>query len=286
MATPGKELVVRGKLGEFLQSHGLEDSIGDIDEIVLSYVISILEDLGDDSNAEENIDVDQFAEMMEAYIPGFGTIDSVKICEWMFELSKTITTDNQDKNQNSKNEEELCYKGDKPNCILPLTCTNDNAPTECNGNISLEEEPNKEIQLLLEMFPNSCTLEITHCLGLTKGNLESAAQLVLERAEAGTSIKRPKEKSNFSPKKGLVLLDDKDLKKKMVERYGYQDTDEDKKTFRPPPLKQEPKKMLRYLDGRVVSTKGERFTEIKKEDSEEMKKTYVNLKPAKKYRFH
>lgn len=44
--------------------------------------------------------------------------------------------------------------------------------------------------------------------------------------------------------------------------------------------------MLRYLDGRVVSTKGERFTEIKKEDSEEMNKTYVNLKPARKYRFH
>lgn len=51
------------------------DYFRDIDEIVLSYVISILEDLGDDSNAEENIDVDQFAEMMEAYIPGFGTID-------------------------------------------------------------------------------------------------------------------------------------------------------------------------------------------------------------------
>lgn len=285
MATPGKELVVRGELGEFLQSHGLEDSIGDIDDIVLSYVISILEDLGDDSNAEENIDVDQFAEMMEAYIPGFGNIDSVKVCEWMFELSYTIRADNQDKNQNSKEEEELCTKGDKPSGILPPT--NDNTPTETNGNISPEEEePNEDIQLLLEMFPNACTLEITHCLGLTKGNLESAAQLVLERAEAGTSIKKPKEKSNFSPKKGLVLLDDKDLKKKMVERYGYQDTDEDKKTFRPPPPKQEPKKMLRYLDGRVVSTKGERFTEIKKEDSEEMKKTYVNLKPARKYRFH
>ena len=44
--------------------------------------------------------------------------------------------------------------------------------------------------------------------------------------------------------------------------------------------------MVRYLDGRIVSTKGERFTEIKKEDAEEMKKTYINLKPAKKYRFH
>ena len=46
--------------------------------------------------------------------------------------------------------------------------------------------------MLLEMFPDSCTLEITHCLGLSKGNLETAAQLVLERAEEGTSIKRPK----------------------------------------------------------------------------------------------
>jgi hypothetical protein len=47
----------------------------DIDEIVLSYIISILEDLGDDGNAEENIDVDQFIEMMDAYIPGFATIE-------------------------------------------------------------------------------------------------------------------------------------------------------------------------------------------------------------------
>lgn len=56
------------------------DYFRDIDEIVLSYVNSILEDLGDDSNAEENIDVDQFAEMMEAYIPGFGNIDRFGTC--------------------------------------------------------------------------------------------------------------------------------------------------------------------------------------------------------------
>lgn len=42
-----------------------------------------------------------------------------------------------DKNQNSKEEdkiEELCTKGDKPSGILPPT--NDNTPTETNGNIS------------------------------------------------------------------------------------------------------------------------------------------------------
>ena len=38
-------------------------------------MISILEDLGDSENAEENIDVDQFIEVMEAYIPGFGEIN-------------------------------------------------------------------------------------------------------------------------------------------------------------------------------------------------------------------
>ncbi len=49
---------------------------------------------------------------------------------------------------------------------------------------------------------------------------------------------------------------------------------------------QESKKMVRYLDSQVVSTKGERFTEIKKKEDDDMKKTYVNLKPAKQYRFH
>lgn len=46
--------------------------------------------------------------------------------------------------------------------------------------------------------------------------------------------------------------------------------------------------MVRYRDGKVVSTKGERFTVLTKKDQEgeEMKKTYVNLTPLRKYRFH
>ena len=49
---------------------------------------------------------------------------------------------------------------------------------------------------------------------------------------------------------------------------------------------QEEKKLVRYRNNQVVSTKGERFSYAKQEESEEMKKTYVNLKPARKYRFH
>ena len=49
--------------------------------------------------------------------------------------------------------------------------------------------------------------------------------------------------------------------------------------------RQEGKKMVRYLDNKVVSLKGERYTEIKKDDDGEVKKTAV-LKPGKQYRFH
>ncbi len=35
--------------------------------------------------------------------------------------------------------------------------------------------------------------------------------------------------------------------------------------------------MIRYRDGKIVSTKGERFTQVSKQESEEMKKTIVNM---------
>lgn len=49
---------------------------------------------------------------------------------------------------------------------------------------------------------------------------------------------------------------------------------------------QAPKKLIRYIDNQVVSTKGERYKDIKKPESEEMKRTYISLKPARKYKFH
>lgn len=47
--------------------------------------------------------------------------------------------------------------------------------------------------------------------------------------------------------------------------------------------------MVRYLDNKVVTIKGERYTEIKEEtdeSKEDAKKTFVALKPARQYRFH
>ncbi len=45
-----------------------------IDEIVLGYMVSCLEELGSNGVVEDVFDVDDFTEMMEAYLPGFANI--------------------------------------------------------------------------------------------------------------------------------------------------------------------------------------------------------------------
>lgn len=42
-----------------------------VDDIVLAYVVDVLSDLGDDNS----FDVEQFIQMMAAYIPGFAAVD-------------------------------------------------------------------------------------------------------------------------------------------------------------------------------------------------------------------
>ncbi|CAC5383275.1 unnamed protein product [Mytilus coruscus] len=261
MATD-RETLVKNCLSKFLKKHDLHDCIDAIDEIVLSYVISILEDLGDDQNAEENIDVDQFTEMMDAYIPGLSNIDSVEVCEWMFSLSTELSKE----------------KGDSP--YIPVDNTSEpSSPvtdiigatalpqidrTEVNGNVEsflgdTEDDP-ELVTMLLEMFPTACSLEISHCLALSNGDPDSAAQLIIHRQEIGDCIVS----SNNSKKKKDMVLDDNKVKSHIINRFSYVDTDADKKTHTPTFQKQESKKLVRYLDNKVVSTKGEKFTEIKR----------------------
>lgn len=45
-----------------------------MDEVIFSYVLGVLEDLGPSGPSEENFDMEAFTEMMEAYVPGFAHI--------------------------------------------------------------------------------------------------------------------------------------------------------------------------------------------------------------------
>lgn len=56
-----------------------------LDDVLLSYITGVLEDLGSQQSVEENFDVEVFAEMLEAYVPGFAEID-----RWLVALSLRI----------------------------------------------------------------------------------------------------------------------------------------------------------------------------------------------------
>lgn len=63
-----------------------------IDEIVLNYVVSILEELGEENSGEveDAFDAEGFCEMMAAYVPEFDAIRLPQVCLWMFELEASL----------------------------------------------------------------------------------------------------------------------------------------------------------------------------------------------------
>ena len=68
------ERIVRAALLAFVQTHLPEADLSGLDDVIFSYVLGVLGDLGPSGPSEENFDMEAFTEMMEAYVPGFAHI--------------------------------------------------------------------------------------------------------------------------------------------------------------------------------------------------------------------
>lgn len=293
-----KEALVKQSLLEFVQKHIDEASLSSIDDIVLSYVVSILEELGSQS-PEEAFDVDQFTEMMSAYLPKFVEINSAIICQWMVDLAARIS---QGKDKGMRNLDDLFLltshddededddahhqTGEAEEKEMHYEMYEERIPRNHSTDSESDSDMDKQVQLLQEMFPTVCTLEVQHCLCIAEGSTETAAQLILHRQEAGenivaSSVQHPNQKTL-----GKTEQNDTDLRQHILSRYMYVDQSEDKKEHKPVAPKWEPKKLVRYRNNQIVSLKGEKYTEVKETESDDMKKTYVTLKPSRQYRFH
>ncbi|XP_067393382.1 CUE domain-containing protein 2 isoform X1 [Emydura macquarii macquarii] len=282
------ERIIRDSLTCFIQSHIPAADLSGMDDIIFSYIASVLEELGSPESSEENFDMDTFVEMMEAYIPGFAEINSGNICEMMFALSERLSK--------ARSKENVCQKAMESVNRSPaeeLSQSDEQGagasderrlhiPSEGAIGQGAGEDLKDGVELLLEMFP-TCTLsQAQKALAMALGNLEEAVQLMVEeKVEAGPLGANVKELARpcRAPKQ-------EELKRFILQKYMMVDSEEDQKTHRPLPPKEAPKKLIRYIDNQVVSTKGERYKDIKKPESEEMKKTYISLKAARKYKFH
>ncbi|KAM4729541.1 CUE domain-containing protein 2 [Anableps anableps] len=279
--------IIHSALHEFIQTYIPDADLSTLDDVLLSYITGVLEDLGSQQSVEENFDVEVFGEMLEAYIPGFAEIDSVKVCEMMFSLaSKLATARTSADKENSvpkTGTAEVSLKltaltsqpaaGQEPQCLKTQT-------EGATAKMSVSEWESQE-QHLLEMFPKCSLSEARSALSIAKGDMEEAVRLIIEG-----DVHLSPTPLNVNQGKSISSLADQKLKETILEKYMLVDSEEDNKTHRPVAPKDAPKKLVRYHGNQVVTTKGERYQLVKKNETEDMKKTYVNLKPARKYRFH
>ncbi|XP_078479034.1 CUE domain-containing protein 2 [Lampetra planeri] len=210
-------------------------------------------------------------------------VSSVKVCEMMFSLASKLATARTTETSVSKTDGSsvkltLLPSGPPPGSDMQCLQT----PTEgATAKVPEVSEWETQEQHLLEMFPKCSLSEARSALSIAKGDMEEAVRLIIEG-----DVQLSPTPLNVNHGKNISSVADHKLKESILEKYMLVDREDDKKTHRPVAPKDAPKKLVRYHSNQVVTTKGERYQLVKTNETEEMKKTYVNLKPARKYRFH
>nr|XP_022899761.1 CUE domain-containing protein 2 [Onthophagus taurus] len=280
-----QEATIKESLFEFVNKHIPDADLTLIDEIVLSYVVSILEDVSSDPV----FDVEGFCEMMSAYFPEFESINHATVCQWMFELeAKLREVEDEDAIEKGIADLDISLPEILPKSKPPRSHTNSESEppkrvhkisemSDASTDSSTCGDYTEEIDALSEMFPHVCNLELRYCLAIACGDLERATQILLHRQENGQSL-NPNSSLSFHLQNQTKAIDDAELKNRIIERYSYVDKDSFLREHRPVAPKVEPKKLVRYRDNKIVSLKGERYTEVKKgEDVDD-----VSLRKSKK----
>ncbi|KAL0809284.1 hypothetical protein ABMA28_011501 [Loxostege sticticalis] len=275
-----QESLVKESLFQFITKNIPSANLNVIDDIVLSYVISILEEASQDPC----FDVEGFVEMMAAYIPEFARIDAGQVCSWVLELEAELSrreeTDSLSNNDDSAGSDRISLTLQSLSEMLPSVPAKHNR-SHSNSESSegaeggrraplLDDEHAEQCRALHEMFPNTCAMEIKHCVTIAHGDVERAAATLLHRREQGQALS-PAALHSASRQ---PLCDDHELKNRIIARYSYVDKNSETKEHKPLAPKIEPKKMVRYRDNKIVSLKGERYTEVPKSgiDEEHLKK--------------
>lgn len=290
---------IKVTLYQLIHSSVPDFNIKEIDEIVTSYVESILEELVAEDRPEEILDTEAFQEMMVAYLPQSELIKETKMTDWVLQLVDELKAERSAKELPSLDIKMIISETTSPRPSAAAATTSSSSSgsrkvrsvseTSLEGDnkkrgrcarlsetseagSDMESELEAGVATLLEMFPSCCQVEAVHCLTVMNGDLEGAAQLLITRAEIGQDI-RPSQAQLLAQLSKPKIIDDSQLKKKIMEQYGFVDKEEDSRYHRPNISKKyEDKKLIRYREGKIVSTKGERFTQVTKEECQEMKK--------------
>ncbi|KAI4502007.1 hypothetical protein M0802_002689 [Mischocyttarus mexicanus] len=265
-----KEELVKKALFSFVRKQVPTAQLSLIDDIVLSYVVSMVEE----NAMEEELDVDGLCEMVSACLPEFSTIEKEAVSKWLIDVESKLRQGSKE-NENCQPNDPLSHisfaallpPGTQRMRVHHLSETSD-AGSDSSGEYFSEESSWHQVALLQEMFPAASPAEARHCLAVAGGDIGRAAQLALHRQEAGQSI--VSNLTFLTPNgRNKARVNDEELKSRIIARYSYVDRDDDSREHRPVAPKTEPKKLVRYLDNKIVSVKGERYTEVRRGGEDE-----------------
>lgn len=298
-----KDTLVKTELCKFILKNTGLDALNSVDEIVMSYIIGVLESLESSNEPEDVFDVNEFVEMMSAYIPAFSTINTSDIHEWMLQLADFLKENSKKNGENHYALEDILFRNYETMSAGTKNKTEGEIDSKCQGlhprrrsyhsscscSSSQSEDDDRcisitidgmstEIDTLIEMFPNLHIMEAKQFLGMADGDCEHAVQLILQKQENGEQLTDSLVTKNLiNPKMGCSKekVEDKKLREQILKRYAYIDQDDDVREHKPIAPKMvkflEPKKLIRYRDNKIVSMKGERYSEVKNADTGESK---------------
>ncbi|KAI8433346.1 hypothetical protein MSG28_015391 [Choristoneura fumiferana] len=212
-----QESAVKESLFQFITKNVPSADLDVIDDIVLSYVISFVEE----SSQDPCFDVEGFIEMMAAYVPQFAHIDVERVCSWVVDLEALLTAEESDPPSSHGSSPQDGTLQRLMASTLNLVSLKLREFRGRGGPASVGRDDfsmlSAQCAVLHEMFPNTCAMEIKHCVSIACGDVERAAATLLHRRDHGqalaaTATAAPHHAARAPP------CDDSELKNRIIAR--------------------------------------------------------------------
>ena len=212
------------KFVEFVVDKNLIDKASiemTIDESVGTYIVNTIKQLYEeyeshkiwlDNKTAENFDLENFVEIIDAYLNGFNTLANKEIIEWLVALKKEMGQLENIKEENMQASNAIAVECCSSQNISESETKQDNQKKQKN----MPEINDPNVKLLGEMFPNIDMERIGKIYKKLNSNYEAAIEFLLN--EDANPITCKDNGNGFDTKLELTEEEKKLLKEKTVKK--------------------------------------------------------------------
>jgi hypothetical protein len=219
--TSEKDQLILASFSDFVIDHDLIDR-NDLDQFlddtIGAYIINAIKQLFEEyeshkiwldepsaRNLAEDFDIENFIEIIDAYLTGFSTLHSNEIISWLIKLKKKLDTEFKTKNVREIIEQSVKKELEKE----PIFECVEESQLKMNSKIEALLEKDEHLRVLVDMFPEFEFKEINKIYKKCNKNYEKAIDelLMLENVIRTNDYELTEEEKQ-------------ELKEKTVQRFG------------------------------------------------------------------